>query len=509
MARGGAGRSRTRARRRPAPPELTGHRVVGPLGFGANGPAWAARSETGDDVVVSVLPLSAGASGRSRLRRLAALRDGSHPHLAQVREVQAIDASRCAVITDRVTGPALDTVVRARGELTEAELYALLQSGAGALAHLHARGVIHGDVSPSNVVLSGAGDPVLVDLAGQLTHEAGTEGFVAPERHHGQPATPAGDVWALARLVQWAAGPAPPRRLIDALGEALRAAPQRRPAAAELARAAAALGEYRPITLPPAAVLAQARMRAPDAVTRRRPSGRREVRALAPRTGARARAAGTRTRTARRTVVAAAVVAAAGLAVGGLVVGPRLWPSGPAPVPPVPTAPAEVAAPRAAPEGSGARTSDGAAEPPPRAPSVAALDDARLAGILAGLLERRDGALMARDSGALAALSVPGGPVAQADASLVAALRASGTRLTGLDTDVIEVRHVAVTPDGIVVDAVLAQAAHEREVGGASRTVAAPAPGCARIVLTAAADAPMPTAAPAADARILSSGPCD
>lgn len=448
---------------------------MGPLGFGANGPAWLARSATGGDVVVSVLPLPAGPAGRSRLRRLAALRHSTHPHLARVQQVVAMGDGRCAVISDRVRGPTLDTVVRAREALTEPELYGLLHALAGALAHLHGRGVIHGDVSPSNIVLDDDGAPVLVDLAGEVTHELGTEGFVAPERHRGAPATPAGDVWALARVVQWAAGPAPARSLIDRLGEALRSAPERRPTARELKEIATAAGERRPLSLPSAAVLAQARMRAPEAVTRRRPAGRREAAAAmdrrdpspvrrpapvppGPGSSVRHAASGPQARRTRRRHLLGTVVVAVGLTVGATVVGPWLRPAD---------------------EGLDA------------AGAVVVLDD---------LLTRRDGALMAQDARALAGLSVPGSDFARRDAELLAALRTSDTRVMDLVTTVPEVQEVADVDDGTAVDAVVVQGPHVRVRDGVREEVPALAPVCSRMIVVPTEDAGW---------RLLRTAPCD
>ena len=58
---------------------------------------------------------------------------------------------------------------------------------AGALAHLHGRGVTHGDLKPSNVVLAPGGHPYLIDFnlsgaAGEGHRYGGTLPYMAPER---------------------------------------------------------------------------------------------------------------------------------------------------------------------------------------------------------------------------------------------------------------------------------------------------------------------------------------
>jgi TolB-like protein/Tfp pilus assembly protein PilF len=88
-----------------------------------------------------------------------------------------------------------------RGRLPPAEVLSLGVGLAGALAGLHARGLVHRDVKPSNVILVG-GVPKLADVglvastAEALTF-VGTEGFVPPEG----PGKPSADVFALGKIL--------------------------------------------------------------------------------------------------------------------------------------------------------------------------------------------------------------------------------------------------------------------------------------------------------------------
>lgn len=485
-------RRRTPPAEGPHPPRLAGHEIVGPAGFGANGALWSARDRAGQDVVVSVLALPAGAAGTAQLRRLAALRHGTHPHLARLRDVRSLDAGRCAVVSDRVPGPTLATVLAARGRLEPPELATLLSGVGSALGHLHERGIVHGDVSPANVVITRDGVPVLVDLAGHGMHDLGTPGFVPPERGRGGAAGAPGDVWALARLVAWAAGETPSARLLELLGPALDVVPEQRPAARDLASRAPQVGPAAPVTVPPAAALAQARMRDDVAPTRRRPATRRAAgsRAGPAPTVGRARsavraqrghrrrkkapgAAGARGRStprhvSREPVPPAWLGAALTLGVAALLTGLILW-----------SAPGERAG------GYGHRAAAAGLPPPAEA--------------VAELVARRDGALVARDADALAATTVPGGPAAREDVALLARLLESGTTVEHLRTEVTAVEAVAAVADGTAVDVVLTQDAHERVVGGERHTVPAQEPRCTRIVLAAS---------PGEGWQVLRSEPC-
>ena len=124
-------------------------------------------------------------------------------HVVAVEACVPLADGRVAVVMPHLLGGALDALVRARGHLSPGEVVTVLAPVASALGRLHDLGVVHGDVSPGNVLLDLDGRPVLGDLGlGHVVGDVspgvwGTDGYVAPEVLLGGDPTPASDVYAL------------------------------------------------------------------------------------------------------------------------------------------------------------------------------------------------------------------------------------------------------------------------------------------------------------------------
>lgn len=189
------------------PPEVPGYRLTRLLGTGSTSTVWRARRETDDELVaIKVLP---GDAPEEMVREFAMLQHAVGEHVITLHETLSLDGPdgpSTALVLELLAGGSLAEVVAARGHLTPGETATVIAPTAQALAGLHDLGVVHGDLSPGNVLLDSTGRPALADLGfARLTGEApgdvhGTDGYVAPEVLDGGEPDRASDVYALAAL---------------------------------------------------------------------------------------------------------------------------------------------------------------------------------------------------------------------------------------------------------------------------------------------------------------------
>jgi serine/threonine protein kinase len=192
---------------------VAGYRIDGTLGHGGMGTVYRATQLSLErQVALKVLTpqLSSDPNFRERFRReglqQAAL---DHPHIVTVYEAGEAD-NRLFLAMQMVEGPTLADLVLRR-ELDDRRTLRLLTQVAEALDAAHAKGLIHRDVKPQNVLV-GAGDHAyLADFGltkgpSDSTMTAtgffvGTIDYIAPEQARGERATPRSDVYALAAVL--------------------------------------------------------------------------------------------------------------------------------------------------------------------------------------------------------------------------------------------------------------------------------------------------------------------
>ncbi|MFJ8000123.1 serine/threonine-protein kinase [Streptomyces sp. NPDC096310] len=204
------------------PPAIGPYRLLGRLGAGGMGRVYLGRSAGGRTVAVKAVHprYAADEEFRARFRREvdAARRVGTGPGGPRW-SAPVLDADPEAdipwVVTGYVAGPSLTQAVASHGPLPETSVRALGAGLAEALAAVHALGLIHRDVKPSNVLLALDG-PRLIDFGiaratdgstASLTStgvSVGSPGYMAPEQILGRAVTGAADVFSMGAVLTYA-----------------------------------------------------------------------------------------------------------------------------------------------------------------------------------------------------------------------------------------------------------------------------------------------------------------
>lgn len=132
----------------------------------------------------------------------------NHPNLVGVYDVET-DNESVLIVMEYVEGATLADEVR-RGPLAEGRVAAIVTDVAAALDAVHAKGIVHRDVKPANVLLRTDGVAKLADLGIATLLEGtsitvsgtvlGTASYMAPEQVDGGDIGPAADIYALAAV---------------------------------------------------------------------------------------------------------------------------------------------------------------------------------------------------------------------------------------------------------------------------------------------------------------------
>lgn len=198
------------------------YRLVERLGAGGFGTVWRAADEQLDRMVaLKRIPLPGEDDRRRATREALATARLAHPAIVALYEASS-DEDAFYLISELVEGDTLAELIT-EDQLCDEEILEIGLTLVGALEHAHARGVIHRDVKPQNVLVPncatehasarGTTEAVakLADFGGAklagddaLTSAGdvfGTLAYMAPEQSEGYEAGPSADLYSLALVL--------------------------------------------------------------------------------------------------------------------------------------------------------------------------------------------------------------------------------------------------------------------------------------------------------------------
>ena len=191
------------------------YHIEGPIGHGAAAIVYRGRDLLLDRAVaIKILrsQYTSDPSYRARFQREAqAVASFAHPNIIDIYDVGEV-AGAPYIVMEYVPGDTLKEIIRSEGPFAADDVAALIEQVAAALDYAHARGVVHRDVKPQNILVTREGLAKVVDFGiakgpGDLSltdvgMAIGSAHYLSPEQASGLPATPISDVYALG-VILW------------------------------------------------------------------------------------------------------------------------------------------------------------------------------------------------------------------------------------------------------------------------------------------------------------------
>ena len=199
------------------------YRLDSVIGEGAMGTVWAATDEVLlRRVAIKQIKYPRGTPANEirqlqhrLLREARAVAALSHPNVITVYDVLTTETGPM-IIMELLRASSLTEIVHQESRLSPRQTARIGTAICSALTAAHARGIVHRDVKPANVLITDDGRVTLTDFGiARNTDEhtmtgtgliLGSPAYIAPEIARGQPIGPASDAWALGGWCRTAVG---------------------------------------------------------------------------------------------------------------------------------------------------------------------------------------------------------------------------------------------------------------------------------------------------------------
>ena len=201
------------------------YRLLGRIGAGGMWEVWKAEdTRLTRTVAIKILPAAVASDPEAMARMRREARTAAqlyHPNIATIHAFEEA-GDRSFIVMEYVEGEPLTDLIR-RGPLAEPEVCRIGKSVADALAEAHAKGIVHRDVKPDNIIVNGPRVKVLdFGIAKQIETQSmhpddptafqtkagyilGTVHYMSPEQALGKPLDARTDLFSLGVVLYQAA----------------------------------------------------------------------------------------------------------------------------------------------------------------------------------------------------------------------------------------------------------------------------------------------------------------